>query len=165
VTPIRKTLGDSYDIQITLKLHWWPMYERFGQRARKVMQLATPEAQRGNHEHIGTGHILLAMIAERGGVAGRALNRVGCDLVEARLEVAKIVQPASHSVVGRVPTNSYAEQALEFALVESEEQNETSVCTEHLLLGLLRNQDSVAVQVLNRLGLSVDEVRRAVVDT
>jgi ATP-dependent Clp protease ATP-binding subunit ClpC len=140
------------------------MYDLFEQPARKVMQLATQEAQRSNHEHIGTGQILLALIAERRCVAARALNRVGCDLIEARREVAKIVESASHSVVGRVPLNLCAKQSVEFALIESEKLNETLVRTEHLLLGILRIQDSVAVQALDRLGLSVNEVRKAIFD-
>lgn len=137
------------------------IYDQLEHRARVVRLHANQEAQRGNHARIGTGHILLALIRDERGAAGRALLRVGCDLLKARIEVANLYERASHLVVGRVPMSGCAKQALQFALEESRKRGGTSICTEHLLMGVLKNEEFVAHQVLDRLELSVVEVQAA----
>lgn len=138
------------------------MYEQFSDYARKVIQLASIEAQMGNHEFIGTGHILLSIMRTGDPVAARALHRIGCNLSDARIEVARIVQSAPHSVIGRVPLNQCAQQAVEFAQIESKKRNETLVSVTCLLLGVLDDINSVAVKVLNAIGLSVEDVVGAI---
>jgi len=136
------------------------MYERFTDRARKVMQLANQEAQRFNHEYIGTEHILLGLVKEGSGVAANVLRNLDVDLRKIRLEVEKIVQSGPDMVVtDKLPQTPRAKQVIEFAIEEARELNHNYVGTEHLLLGVLREQEGVAAQVLMNLGLKLSEVR------
>src|SRR5881275_2386104 len=140
------------------------MYERFTDRARKVMQLANQEAQRFNHEYIGTEHILLGLVKEGSGVAANVLKNLDVDLRKIRLEVQKIVQtgPGSEMVtMGKLPQTPRAKKVIEYSIEEARNLNHNYVGTEHLLLGLLREQEGVAAQVLMNLGLSAERVRRA----
>src|SRR5437660_491751 len=123
------------------------MYERFTDRARKVMQLANQEAQRFNHEYIGTEHILLGLVKEGSGVAANVLKNLDIDLRKVRLEVEKIVQtgPGGGEItVSQRPHTPRARKVIEYAVEEAHNLNHNYVGTEHLLLGLLREEEGVA---------------------
>ncbi len=139
------------------------MYERFTDRARKVMQLANQEAQRFNHEYIGTEHILLGLVKEGSGVAANVLKNLEVDLRKIRLEVEKLVQSGPEMVtVGKLPQTPRAKKVIEYSMEEARNLNHSYVGTEHILLGLLREQEGVAAQVLMNLGLKLEEVREEV---
>jgi len=141
------------------------MYERFTDRARKVMQLANQEAQRFNHEYIGTEHILLGLVKEGSGVAANVLKNLDVDLRKIRMEVEKIVQAGPDMVtMGKLPHTPRAKKVIEYAIEEARNLNHNYVGTEHLLLGLLREQEGVAAQVLMNLNLKLDEVREEVLN-
>lgn len=143
------------------------MYERFTDRARKVMQLANQEAQRFNHEYIGTEHILLGLVKEGSGVAANVLKNLDIDLRKIRLEVEKIVQtgPGTEMVtMGKLPQTPRAKKVIEYSIEEARNLNHNYVGTEHLLLGLLREQEGVAAQVLMNLGLKLEDVREEVLN-
>ena len=121
------------------------MFERLTDRARKVMALANQEAQRFNHEYIGTEHILLGLVKEGSGVAANVLKNLDVDLRKIRLEVEKLVQSGPEMVtMGKLPQTPRAKKVLEYAIEEARNLNHNYVGTEHLLLGLLREQDGVA---------------------
>jgi len=141
------------------------MYERFTDRARKVMQLANQEAQRFNHEYIGTEHILLGLIKEGSGVAANVLKNLDVDLRKIRLEVEKLVQSGPDMVtMGKLPQTPRAKKVIEYSMEEARNLNHNYVGTEHILLGLLREQEGVAAQVLMNLGLKLEEVREEVLN-
>ncbi|WP_010581756.1 ATP-dependent Clp protease ATP-binding subunit [Schlesneria paludicola] len=141
------------------------MYERFTDRARKVMQLANQEAQRFNHEYIGTEHILLGLVKEGSGVAANVLKNLEVDLRKIRLEVEKIVQSGPDMVtMGKLPQTPRAKKVVEYAMEEARNLNHNYVGTEHLLLGLIREQEGVAAQVLMNLGLKLEDVREEVLN-
>ncbi|MDR1925065.1 MAG: ATP-dependent Clp protease ATP-binding subunit [Planctomycetaceae bacterium] len=140
-------------------------YERFTDRARKVMQLANQEAQRFNHEYIGTEHILLGLIKEGSGVAANVLKNLDIDLRKIRHEVEKLVRSGPDLVtMGRLPQTPRAKKVIEFSMEEARNLNHNYVGTEHILLGLLREQEGVAAQVLMNLGLKLEDVRREVLN-
>jgi ATP-dependent Clp protease ATP-binding subunit ClpC len=141
------------------------MYERFTDRARKVMQLANQEAQRFNHEYIGTEHVLLGLIKEGSGVAANVLKNLDVDLRKIRLEVEKLVQSGPDMVtMGKLPQTPRAKKFIEYSMEEARNLNHNYVGTEHILLGLLREQEGVAAQVLMNLGLKLEEVREEVLN-
>src|ERR1700720_1253239 len=141
------------------------MYERFTDRARKVMQLANQEAQRFNLEYIGTEHILLGLVKEGTGVAANVLKNLDIDLRKIRLEVEKIVQAGPDMVtMGKLPQTPRAKKVIEYSIEEARNLNHNYVGTEHLLLGLLREQEGVAAQVLMNLGLKLEDVREEVLN-
>ena len=141
------------------------MFERFTDRARKVMALANQEAQRFNHEYVGTEHILLGLVKEGQGVAANVLHNLGTDLKKIRLEVEKIVKSGPDMVtMGKLPQTPRAKKVIEFAIEEARNLGHNYVGTEHLLLGLLREHDGVAAQVLMNLGLKLDDVRSEVLN-
>src|ERR1700693_5713556 len=141
------------------------MYERFTDRARKVMHLANQEAQRFNHEYVGTEHMLLGLIKEGSGVAANVLKNLEVDLRNIRNEVEKIVQAGPEMVtMGKLPQTPRAKKAIEYAIEEARNLNHNYVGTEHLLLGLLREHDGVAAQVLMNLNLKLEEVREEVLN-
>src|SRR5206468_7338610 len=136
------------------------MYERFTDRARKVMQLANQEAQRFNHEYVGTEHVLLGLIKEGSGVAANVLKNLDVDLRKIRNEVEKIVQSGPDMVsMGKLTQTPRAKKVIEYAIEEARNLNHNYVGTEHLLLGLIREEEGVAAQVLMNLGLKLTEVR------
>jgi ATP-dependent Clp protease ATP-binding subunit ClpA len=140
------------------------MYERFTDRARKVMQLASQEAQRFNHEYIGTEHILLGLVKEGDGSAVRILTNLNIDLRKIRMEVEKVICPGPPTVfTGKLPQTPRAEKVIEHAIEESRSLNRAEyVGTDHLLLGLLREEEGVAAQVLTYLGLKLERVREEI---
>jgi len=141
------------------------MFERFTDRARKVMALANQEAQRFNHEYIGTEHILLGLVKEGSGVGANVLKNLDVDLRKVRLEVEKLVKAGPEMVtMGKLPQTPRAKKVIEYAIEEARNLNHNYVGTEHLLLGLLREHDGVAAQVLMNLGLKLDEVREEVLN-
>jgi len=141
------------------------MYERFTDRARKVMQLANQEAQRLNHEYIGTEHILLGLVKEGSGVAANVLKNLDIDLRKIRLEIEKLVQSGPDMVtMGKLPQTPRAKKVIEYSIEEARNLNHNYVGTEHLLLGLLREQEGVAAQVLMNLGLKLEDVREEVLN-
>src|SRR5438067_6877935 len=141
------------------------MYERFTDRARKVMQLANQEAQRLNHEYIGTEHILLGLVKEGSGVAANVLKNLDIDLRKIRLEIEKFVQLGPDMVtMGKLPQTPRAKKVIEYSIEEARNLNHNYVGTEHLLLGLLREQEGVAAQVLMNLGLRLEDFREEVLN-
>jgi ATP-dependent Clp protease ATP-binding subunit ClpA len=142
------------------------MYECFTERARKVMQLAKQEARGFDHEYISTEHILLGLVKEGSGVAANVLKNLDIDLRKIRLEVEKIVQAGPDDMViteKRHPT-PHAKKVIEHSIEEARNLNHNYVGTEHLLLGLLREQEGVAAQVLMNLGLRLEDVREEVLN-
>ena len=141
------------------------MFERFTDRARKVMALANQEAQRFNHEYIGTEHILLGLVKEGSGVGANVLKNLDVDLRKVRLEVEKLVHSGPEMVtMGKLPQTPRAKKVIEYAIEEARNLNHNYVGTEHLLLGLLREHDGVAAQVLMNLGLKLEDVREEVLN-
>lgn len=129
------------------------------------MQLANQEAQRFNHEYIGTEHVLLGLIKEGSGVAANVLKNLDVDLRKIRLEVEKLVQSGPDMVtMGKLPQTPRAKKVIEYSMEEARNLNHNYVGTEHILLGLLREQEGVAAQVLMNLGLKLEEVREEVLN-
>jgi len=141
------------------------MFDRFTERARKVMGFARREAQRFHHEYIGTEHILLGLIQEGQGVAANVLKSMAIDLEKIRREVEKIVKsgPAMEPSV-QIPFTPRAKKVVELALEEAGNLGHNYIGTEHLLLALLREQEGIAAHVLMALGVRLDEVREEVIE-
>src|SRR5438270_3649301 len=136
------------------------MYEHFTDRARKVMQLANQEAQRVNHEYIGTEDILLGLAREGAGVAANVLKNLDIDLGKIRMEVEKMIVCRPGTVTMRkLPNTPRARKIIDYSIEEARKHNHNYVSTEHLLLGLLRDQDCMAAQVLMNLGLKLEDAR------
>ncbi|MCU0722271.1 MAG: ATP-dependent Clp protease ATP-binding subunit [Planctomycetes bacterium] len=141
------------------------MFDRFTDRARKVMGLARQEAQRFNHDYIGTEHILLGLVQEESGVAASVLKNMDIDLKKVRMEVEKQVQAGTGAKAsGQLPFTPRAKKVLELAMEEASNLGHNYIGTEHLLLGLLKEQDGMAARVLINLGLRLEEVREQVLD-
>jgi len=141
------------------------MFERFTDRARKVMALANQEAQRFNHEYIGTEHILLGLVKEGSGVGATVLKNLDVDVKKVRLEVEKLVKSGPDMVtMGKLPHTPRAKKVIEYAIEEARSLNHNYVGTEHLLLGLLRETEGIAAQVLMNVGLRLDDVRQEVLN-
>src|SRR5437660_4431991 len=129
------------------------------------MQLADQEAQRVQHEYIGTEHILRGLVKEGSGVAANVLKNLDVDLRKIRLEVEKILQAGPDMVtMGKLPQTPRAKKVIEYSIEEARNLNHNYVGTEHLLLGLLREQEGVAAQVLMNLGLKLEDVREEVLN-
>ena len=137
----------------------------FTDRARRIMQLANQEAQRFNHDCVGTEHILLGFIKEESGIGATILKNMDIDNQKVRHEVEKVVRKGPDTViVGRLPLTPRSKKVLEFAMEASRILNHDYVDSEHFLLGLLREKEGVAVQVLMNCGLKLDEVWREVLN-
>jgi hypothetical protein len=139
------------------------MFERFTDRARRVVVLAQEEARLLNHDHIGTEHILLGLVHEGDGVAARALTELGISLEAVRAEVEEIIGRGTEPAGGQIPFTPRAKKVLELSLREAMALGHNYIGTEHILLGLIREGEGVAAQVLAKLGASQDRVRRQVV--
>jgi ATP-dependent Clp protease ATP-binding subunit ClpA len=136
------------------------MYEHFTDRARKVMQLASHEAQRLKHYYIGTEHILLGLIREGGGVAGNVLKNLTLDPDRVRREIEKVILCGPAAIgLEDPPQTSRAKKVIEYAIAVARTLKHNYVGTEHILLGLLREEEGVASQVLRNLGLTLSAVR------
>jgi ATP-dependent Clp protease ATP-binding subunit ClpC len=136
------------------------MFNRFTERARKVLVLAKEEARRFNHDYIGTEHILLGIIREAEGVACAVLQNLNLDLEQLRMEVEKLISPGSLSTVtGDIPFTPRAKKALELAAEEARNLGHNYIGTEHILLGLVREGEGLASQVLFSLGVDLRKIR------
>jgi ATP-dependent Clp protease ATP-binding subunit ClpC len=141
------------------------MFERFTDRARKVMALANQEAQRFNHEYIGTEHILLGLVKEGSGVGATVLKNLDVDIKKLRFGVEKLVKSGPDMVtMGKLPQTPKAKKVIEYAIEEARSLNHNYVGTEHILLGLLRESEGIAAQVLLDLGLKLEDVRQEVLN-
>src|SRR3979411_3124871 len=139
------------------------MFERFTNRARHVVVLAQEEARRLQHNYIGTEHVLLGLLGEPGGLAAQALDRFGMSLAEAREEVKALVGTGDKTMSGHIPFTPRAKKTLELALREALQLHQNYIGTEHILLGLIREGDGVAAQVLVKLGADLGRVRQQVI--
>ncbi|MBU4312931.1 MAG: ATP-dependent Clp protease ATP-binding subunit [Candidatus Omnitrophica bacterium] len=141
------------------------MFNRFTERARKVILLAKEEAKRFNHDYIGTEHILLGLVREGEGVAAVVLQKMGISLQQIRLEVEKIVKPGPSTVMsGDIPFTPKAKKAIELSGEEARALHHNYIGTEHILLGLIREGEGVASQVLLNMGLDLKNVRQEVIE-
>ena len=134
-------------------------FEKFSERARRVLSLAQDEAQRFNHNYIGTEHILLGLVRETEGVAARVLSSLSVDLSKVRSAVEFIIGRGEKPAQGEIGLTPRAKKVVELAVDEARRMNHTYIGTEHLLIGLLREGEGVAAGVLESLGVTLDKVR------
>src|ERR1700755_2192975 len=139
------------------------MFERFTDRARRVVVLAQEEARMLNHNYIGTEHILLGLIHEGEGVAAKALESLGISLEAVRQQVEEIIGQGQQAPSGHIPFTPRAKKVLELSLREALQLGHNYIGTEHILLGLIREGDGVAAQVLVKLGADLNRVRQQVI--
>ena len=139
------------------------MFERFTERARRVVVLAQEEARMLNHNYIGTEHILLGLIREGSGVAAKALESLGISLEAVRQQVKEIIGRGQQSPSGHIPFTPRAKKVLELSLREAQALGHNYIGTEHILLGLIREGSGVAAQVLVKLGADLNRTRQQVV--
>ncbi|HYP60865.1 MAG TPA: ATP-dependent Clp protease ATP-binding subunit [Thermomicrobiales bacterium] len=137
-------------------------FDKFTERARKVLQLAQEEAQRFNHNYIGTEHLLLGLVREGDGVAARVLNNMGVQLPKVRSAVEFIIGRGEGAVIGDIGLTPRAKKVLELAVDEGRRLNHHYIGTEHLLLGLVREGEGIAAGVLESLGVNLEKVRAQV---
>jgi ATP-dependent Clp protease ATP-binding subunit ClpC len=140
------------------------MFERFTDRARRVVVLAQEEAQRLRHNHIGTEHLLLGLLHGQDGIAAQVLNSAGITLEAARAQVAELVGQGGKPLMGHIPFTQRAKKVLELSLREALEQKKNYIGTEHILLGLLHDADGVGAQILERLDGSLPALRQQVIE-
>jgi len=134
--------------------------ERFTQRARRVLSLAQEEAERMQHNYIGTEHLLLGLMREEGGVAGRVLRDLGLDQRRVEELVERLTRASNRTPVSQLDLSPGTKKVLELAVDEARRMGHHYIGTEHLLLGLVRQSEGVAIDVLKRLGVSPEEIRR-----
>ncbi len=139
------------------------MFERFTDRARRVVVLAQEEARMLNHNYIGTEHILLGLIHEGEGVAAKALESLGISLEAVRQQVEEIIGQGQQAPSGHIPFTPRAKKVLELSLREALQLGHNYIGTEHILLGLIREGEGVAAQVLVKLGADLNRVRQQVI--
>ena len=139
------------------------MFEKFTDRARRVVVLAQEEARMLNHNYIGTEHILLGLIREREGVAARALESLGIGLETARQRVEETIGRGPRAPSGGIPFTPRAKTVLELSLREARALRHNHIGTEHILLGLIREGDGAAAHVLAGLGADLDRARQQVI--
>ncbi|MFA5160864.1 MAG: ATP-dependent Clp protease ATP-binding subunit [Elusimicrobiales bacterium] len=141
------------------------MSTRFTDRAQKVILIAQEEAKRLNHDYVGTEHILLGLVALGEGVAAQVLTNLGVDFKKVRQEIEKIVGTGDNMMLlGEIPFTPRAKKVLEYAVEEAQHMGHSYIGTEHILLGLIREEEGVAARVLENLGLKLDAVREAVLE-
>jgi ATP-dependent Clp protease ATP-binding subunit ClpC len=134
-------------------------YGRFTERTRKVLSLAQEEAQRLNHNYIGTEHLLLGLVREGEGVAAKVLSNLGVELNKVRSAVETIIGRGDHIVLGEIGLTPRSKKVIELAIDEARRLNHHYVGTEHLLLGLVREGEGIAAGVLDSLGVNLEKVR------
>src|ERR1051325_5597237 len=139
------------------------MFERFTDRARRVVVLAQEEARMLNHNYIGTEHILLGLIHEGEGVAAKALESLSISLEAVRSQVEEIIGQGQAAPTGHIPFTPRAKKVLELSLREALQLGHNYIGTEHILLGLIREGEGVAAQVLQKLGADLNRVRQQVI--
>lgn len=141
------------------------MFKRFTERARKVIILAREEAEKNQHEYLGTEHLLLGVLKDAGGVAIAVLQRLSVDLKQVRLEVERSMPASSNTlIIGDIPFTSRAKKVLEYSVEEARSMGHSYIGTEHLLLGLVREKDGVGARVLNGLGVSYADIREQTIN-
>jgi ATP-dependent Clp protease ATP-binding subunit ClpC len=140
------------------------MFERFTDRARRVVVLAQEEARMLNHNYIGTEHILLGLAHEGESVAAKALESLGISLETVRREVEEIIGQGQSAPAGHIPFTPRAKKVLELSLREALQLGHSYIGPEHLLLGLVREGEGVAAQVLQKQGADLKRVRQEVID-
>ncbi|MDO5044480.1 MAG: Clp protease N-terminal domain-containing protein, partial [Coriobacteriia bacterium] len=140
------------------------MFEKFTERANKVLTLAQEEARALNQSYVGTEHMLLGLIRENEGIAAKALDKLGASYDSVLEQVKELTQPETESPDGRIPFTPRAKRALEGALKETLAMGQNYISTEHILLGIVRETGGVAVDSLRRLGINQEDVRKAVGD-
>ncbi len=140
------------------------MFGRFTERAQKVIVLSQEEARRLAHNVVGTEHLLLGLIAEGEGVAARALQNLGISIDKVRTEVENVIGKGDEAPSGQIGFTPRAKRVLELAFDEARQLGHTYIGTEHILLGLLREGEGIAAQVLNNLGAELESVRKQVVE-
>ena len=138
------------------------MFERFTDRARRVVVLAQEEARLLNHSYIGTEHILLGLIHEGEGVAAKALESLGISLEAVRSQVEEMIGQGGSSPSGHIPFTPRAKKVLELSLREALQLGHNYIGTEHILLGLIHEGEGVAAKSLESLDISLDAVREQV---
>ena len=156
----------AYLVRLNLKVFLKavsPLFERFTDRARRVVVLAQEEARLLNHNYIGTEHILLGLIHEGEGVAAKALESLGISLEAVRSQVEEIIGQGGSSPSGHIPFTPRAKKVLELSLREALQLGHNYIGTEHILLGLIREGEGVAAQVLVKLGADLSRVRQQVI--
>ena len=139
------------------------MFERFTDRARRVVVLAQEEARKLNHNYIGTEHLLLGLIQEGEGHAAKALEELNISIDNVRTEVVEIIGEGQQSPSGHIPFTPRAKKVLELSLREALQLGHNYIGTEHILLGLIREGEGVAAQVLKKLGAELSQVRQTVI--
>jgi ATP-dependent Clp protease ATP-binding subunit ClpC len=139
------------------------VFERFTDRARRVVVLAQEEARMLNHNYIGTEHILLGLVRERDGIAAMALGSLNIRLDAVRREVEEIIGQGQAAPTGHIPFTPRAKKVLELSLREALQLGHNYIGTEHILLGLIREGEGVAAQVLQKLGADLNRVRQTVI--
>jgi ATP-dependent Clp protease ATP-binding subunit ClpC len=139
------------------------MFERFTDRARRVVVLAQEEARSLNHDYVGTEHILLGLLREGQGVAAKALESLEISPEAVREQVEEIIGQGQQAPSGHIPFTPRAKKVLELSLREAQQLGHNYIGTEHILLGLIREGEGVAAQVLNRLGAELGGVRQEVI--
>jgi ATP-dependent Clp protease ATP-binding subunit ClpC len=140
-----------------------PLFERFTDRARRVVVLAQEEARMLNHPYIGTEHILLGLSHEGEGVAARALESMNISLDVVRQQVKEFIGQGQAAPAGHIPFTPRAKKVLELSLREALQLGHNYIGTEHILLGLIREGEGVAAQVLQKLGADLNRVRQTVI--
>ena len=138
------------------------MFERFTDRARRVVVLAQEEARLLNHNYIGTEHILLGLIHEGEGVAAKALESLGISLEAVREQVEEIIGQGGSSPSGHIPFTPRAKKVLELSLREALQLGHNYIGTEHLLLGILRDGGGKAISILNSIEIDLNELRKKI---
>src|SRR4029453_16227200 len=139
------------------------VFERFTDRARRAVVLAQEEARMLNHDYIGTEHLLLGLVRERDGVAGKALASLDISIEAVRRQVEEIIGQGRAAPTGHIPFTPRAKKVLELALREALQLGHNYIGTEHILLGLIREGEGVATQVLVQLGANLHDVRETVI--
>jgi len=134
-------------------------YDKFTERARKVLSLAQEEAQRFQHHYIGTEHLLLGLVREGEGVAAKILSNLGVELKEVRDAVEAMIGRGDRIVLGEIGLTPHAKKVIELAVDEARRLNHHYIGTEHLLLGLVREDEGIASEVLQSLGVNLEKVR------
>ncbi|MDN6234937.1 MAG: ATP-dependent Clp protease ATP-binding subunit ClpC, partial [Bifidobacterium crudilactis] len=140
------------------------MFERFTDRARRVIVLAQEEARALQHNYIGTEHLLLGLIREGEGVAAKALAAKGVELDATRKQVEEMIGKGNAAPNGHIPFTPHAKQVLELSLREALQLGHSYIGTEHILLGLIREGEGVGTQVLIKMGVDLGELRTSTID-
>ncbi len=136
-------------------------WERFTQRARRVLSLAQEEAERLNHSYISSEHVLIGLLREEGGVAGRVLRELGLDVDRVQAMVERLSSsPGTRTPFTKIELSPSTKRILELAVEEARTMGKHYISTEHLLLGLARQNEGMAIDVLRKFGISAEQIRR-----